>query len=191
MTESTIPDAKPLPVTVVVSRHPFPGREAELTQWAADITEAASHFQGHLGAQIFPPAAPEREDLIIAFSFATAADLSVWENSPERQRLLTESAPLATGSLRAHDYSGFEDLFSPSVHARTSPPPRWKTGVIIALALFPMSLLLNWLVMPHLSSWNVVLRVALSVIVIVPWMIYLGVPYLTRWLKPWLTRPRS
>jgi antibiotic biosynthesis monooxygenase (ABM) superfamily enzyme len=62
--------------------------------------------------------------------------------------------------------------------------------VVIALALFPMSLLLNWLVMPHLASWNVVMRVLLSVLIIVPWMIYAGVPYLTKWLKPWLIKPR-
>ncbi len=99
--------------------------------------------------------------------------------------------PCRPAALHAHAVSGFEDLFAPSVHATTTPPPRWKTGIVIALALFPMSLLLNWLLMPHLSSWNVVLRVALSVAMIVPWMIYLGVPYLTKWLRPWLVKPRQ
>jgi antibiotic biosynthesis monooxygenase (ABM) superfamily enzyme len=191
MTESSAPGPQPLAVTVVVSRRPVPGREAELTRWAEGITEAASQFPGHLGAQVFPPGSPEREDLVIAFSFATAADLSSWEDSEERRAWLTKSEPLAAGVLRAHDYSGFEGLFSPSVHATASPPPRWKTGVVIATALFPMSLLLNWLLMPQLSSWNVVLRVALSVAIIVPWMVYLGVPYLTRWLRPWLVTPRA
>jgi antibiotic biosynthesis monooxygenase (ABM) superfamily enzyme len=180
----------PLPVTVVVSRHPVPGREADLTAWAEGISEAASRFAGHLGAQVYPPAAPDRPDLVIAFSFDTAANLSVWEASAERQEWLTRSRDLGQGGLHTHVASGFEDLFAPSVHATASPPPRWKTGVVIALALFPMSLLLNWLVVPQLSSWNVVLRVALSVVIIVPWMIYLGVPYLTKWLKPWLAASR-
>ena len=64
------------------------------------------------------------------------------------------------------------------------------TRVVIACALFPMSLLLNWLLMPHLSTWNVALRVALSTIVIVPWMVWAGVPWVSRWLKPWLTGGR-
>jgi len=184
-------DATPLAVTVVVSRRPAEGKEAELTAWAHGISEAAAKFDGHLGAQIYPPSPPDREDLVLAFSFSTAAHLSAWETSPERAQWLQRSQALSTGSLHAHAVSGFEDLFAPSVHATTTPPPRWKTGIVIALALFPMSLLLNWLLMPHLSSWNVVLRVALSVAVIVPWMIYLGVPYLTRWLKPWLVKPRQ
>jgi len=181
----------PLPVTVVLARRPAAGRERDLLAWADGITVAASAFPGHIGAQIYPPLPGERDDLIMAFSFATAAELSVWEGSKERQQWLDRSRSLTEGSVRAHGVStGFEDLFAPSVHATTVPPPRWKTGVVIALALFPMSLLLNWLVMPHLASWNMAVRVALSVLIIVPWMIYLGVPYLSKWLKPWLTKPR-
>jgi antibiotic biosynthesis monooxygenase (ABM) superfamily enzyme len=179
-------ESTPLPVTVVVSRRPVSGREADITAWAEGISQAAARFPGHLGAQVYPPPAPDRPDLVIAFSFDTASHLSAWETSEERRDWLARSAELAEGDLRTHVASGFEGLFAPAVHATTSPPPRWKTGVVIGIALFPMSLLLNWLLMPHLSAWPVVLRVALSVIVIVPWMVYLGVPYLTRWMKPWL-----
>lgn len=183
-------DPTPLAVTVVVSRHPVPGRESELTAWAEGITRAAEAFDGHLGAHIYPPSPPERDDLIIAFSFADAAALSAWEGSPERAHWLAKSEPLKQGAPRTHAVSGFEGIFAPSVHATSNPPPRWKTGVVIACALFPMSLLLNWLLMPHLSTWNVALRVALSTIVIVPWMVWAGVPWVSRWLKPWLTDGR-
>ena len=178
----------PLPVTVVVSRRPAPGREADLVSWANDISAVAAKFDGHLGAQVYPPARPEREDLVIAFSFATAANLSAWESSAERAEWLRKSEPLVEGALQAHAVSGFEGIFAPSVHATTSPPPRWKTAIVIACALYPASLLLNWLVIPHVASWNIALRVLLSTALIVPWMTWLGVPYLTRWLKPWLTR---
>jgi antibiotic biosynthesis monooxygenase (ABM) superfamily enzyme len=179
-----------LPVTVVLTRHPAPGRSAELADWAHGITEAASRFPGHLGAQILPSVEGESDDLTLAFTFASAEELSAWEDSAERLDWLARSEQLTVGHVHAHDVTGFEDLFAPSVHATTSPPPRWKTGVVIALALFPMSLLLNWLLMPQLTSWNVVLRVALSVVLLVPWMIYAGVPYLTKWLRPWLVKSR-
>ena len=175
-----------LPVTVVVARRPVPGREAELLDWARGITEAAGGFRGHLAAQVFPPAPPERDDLVIAFSFATAADLSEWEHSPVRQDWLERSGPLIVGSQHAHAVSGFEGIFSPVVGATRTPPPRWKTAVIIGLALFPMSLLINWLLGPSISSWNVALRVLLSTAIIVPYMTWLGVPWLTRWLHGWL-----
>ena len=40
-----------LPVTVVVVRHPAPGREAELDAWAHGIVAAAEAFPGHLGGR--------------------------------------------------------------------------------------------------------------------------------------------
>jgi antibiotic biosynthesis monooxygenase (ABM) superfamily enzyme len=175
-----------LPVTVVVSRRPVAGRQAELIDWANGITEAAAAFPGHLGAQIYPPSPPEREDLVIAFSFATADDLSAWEHSPQRQDWLDRARTLMVGSQQAHAVSGFEGLFSPTVHATRTPVPRWKTATVIGLAIFPMSLLINWLLGPHISSWNVVPRVALSTLIVVPYMTWVGVPNLTRWLHGWL-----
>lgn len=192
MSESdTDGSSAPLAVTVVVSRRPAPGREAELVAWADGIRAAASRFPGHLGAQIYAPSPPDREDLIIAFSFATAADLSTWEGSSERREWLEAAQPLIVGTTRPQSVSGFEGIFAPSVHAMSSPPPRWKTASIIALALYPASLLINWLVIPHVSSWNIFLRVALSTLLIVPWMTWLGVPYLSKWLRPWLTSRRT
>ena len=189
--QSTAAGPPPLAVTVVVSRRPVPGREADLVAWASGISAAAAQFDGHLGAQVYPPSPPEREDLVIAFSFATAANLSAWESSAERADWLRRSEPLGEGSLNTHSLSGFEGIFAPSVHATTSPPPRWKTAIVIACALYPASLLLNWLVIPHVASWNIALRVLLSTALIVPWMTWLGVPYLTKWLKPWLTSARN
>ncbi|MBK9738457.1 MAG: hypothetical protein IPO93_02845 [Actinobacteria bacterium] len=182
------PVAAPLAVTVVVSRRPAPGREDELTAWGQGISEAATRFPGHLAVQLYPPTAPDREDLVIAFSFATAADLSAWEGSSVRREWLAKAQPLVEGPTRPQSVSGFEGIFAPSVQAMSSPPPRWKTASIIAMALYPASLLINWLVIPQVVAWNIFLRVALSTLLIVPWMTWLGVPYLTKWLRPWLTR---
>ena len=60
-----------LPVTVVVARHPAPGREAELDAWAHEIIESAETFPGHREAEIYPPAPPDRDELVIAFSLPT------------------------------------------------------------------------------------------------------------------------
>jgi antibiotic biosynthesis monooxygenase (ABM) superfamily enzyme len=38
-----------LPVTVVLARHPAPGREAELDAWVHGIVEAANAFPGNPG----------------------------------------------------------------------------------------------------------------------------------------------
>ena len=176
-----------LPVTVVLSRRPQPGREDELVAWAHGISEVAGTFPGHLGAVVYPPNPPECEDLVLAFSFANAEQLSTWERSDVRRDWLDRARPLVAGETRAaHAASGFEGIFSHPPGQAVTPPPRWKTAAIIALALYPVSLLLNWLLGPHIATWIIWLRVLLNVAIIVPYMAWVGVPYLTKWLRGWL-----
>lgn len=194
VSESSSPqaiDAQPLPVTVIVSRRPRPGREAELVTWAENISAAAATFDGHLGRAIYPPQAPDRDELVVVFSFDTAEHLGAWESSDERRQWLERARPLVASARYGHELTGFESIFSPSVGATTSPPPRWKTGSVIALALLPLSLLLNYLVMPVVpatGTWavDVLIRVTISVAIIVPYMVYFAMPRLTKLLRNWL-----
>ena len=177
-----------LPVTVVISRTPIPGHEEDLDQWAHGVTDAASAFEGHLGAQIFAPGQTDTGDLVLAFSFSSAEALSTWEHSDERASWLAKLDGMVVGETKSVSVSGFEGIFSHAPGAPVIPPPRWKTAAIIAIALYPMSLVLNWLVAPHIGGWNIFLRVLLTTAIIVPYMAWIGVPYLTRWLKGWLRR---
>jgi uncharacterized protein len=173
-----------LPVTAVVSRRPVAGREAELEEWARGIVSAATAFPGHLGAQIYPPG-PERDDLVLAFSFASADDLSAWERSEVRLAWVRRADGLVAGPATTHALSGLESIFAAPLRA-ASPPPRWKTAVVIALALYPASFVLSWLVAPRVADQPLWLRVLLTVVLVVPWMTWLGVPWVSRALKPWL-----
>jgi antibiotic biosynthesis monooxygenase (ABM) superfamily enzyme len=185
-TETATP-AGGLPVTVVLSSRPAPGREDDLVAWAHGISDAASSFPGHLGAVVYPPSSPDCDDLVLVFSFADADRLKAWEGSELRREWLERSRPLVAGEVRAvHAASGFEGIFSHAPGQAVTPPPRWKTATIIALALYPVSLLLNWLLGPHIAGWNLWLRVLLNVAIIVPYMAWVGVPYLTKWLRGWL-----
>jgi antibiotic biosynthesis monooxygenase (ABM) superfamily enzyme len=94
------------------------------------------------------------------------------------------------GEARTHAVSGFEGIFSYAPGQPVMPPPRWKTAAIIALALYPMSVLLNWLLGPHIAGWNIFLRVLLTTAIVVPYMAWVGVPYLTKWLRGWLRSGR-
>ncbi len=186
MSESVVEGPVSLPVTVVLARKPAPGREDELVAWAHDITDVAEGFPGHLGAQIYPPSGDDCSDVVVAFTFASAEELSTWEHSPERAEWVAKAQPLVQGEARAHGVSGFEGIFSHTPGQPVMPPPRWKTATIIALALYPVSLLLNWLLGPQIATWNIWLRVAVNVAIIVPYMAWVGVPSLSRWLKGWL-----
>lgn len=172
-----------LPVTVVVSRRPAAGREAELVEWAHGIVTAASAFPGHLGAQVHEPSPPDRDDLVIAFSFSDAMTLSDWEHSAVRAQWLERAAPLVEGGSTAHTVTGLEALFA-GPKART--PPKWKTATVIWVALFPFSVLVNWLLGPALRDLPLPVRVLVTSLLIVPWMVWAGVPWLSKLLRGWL-----
>lgn len=175
-----------LPVTVVISRVPRPGREDDLVAWAEGVSTAAQDFPGHLDARIYPPSASDRGELVVAFSFESAEALTAWEHSEVRATWLRRLEGLVVGETTTHSVSGFEGIFSHAPGQAVIPPPRWKTATIIGLALYPVSLVINWLLGPLMADWNLFVRVLVMVLIIVPYMAWVGVPYLTRWLRGWL-----
>lgn len=177
-----------IPVHVLVTRTPKPGKRDELLEWAHGIMAAADSFPGHLGGQIYPPSLPDRADVVMTFSFDTAEHLSAWEHSDVRNKWLAKAEPLAERTMYGASPSGFESLFGNKPGTPVTPPPRWKTATIIFLALYPFSLLVNWLLTPRLIEWNFFLRIFVATVIIVAYMAWVGVPYLSRWLKPWLTK---
>lgn len=175
-----------LPVTVVIARTPAPGREVDLEDWAHGVAEAAEAFDGHLGARIIRASEEPSADVVVAFSFDSTEHLNTWERSRERQAWLDRLEGLVAGTATTHSVSGFEAIFSGPRGVPVVPPPRWKTAVVIALALYPMSALLAWLLGPAMASWNLLLRSLITTLIIVLYMAWIGVPYLSRWLRGWL-----
>lgn len=115
-----------------------------------------------------------------------SASGAAWEHSAVRREWVARAQPMVVESSRAYTVTGFESLFDGSANGSATIPPRWKTATVIALALFPASLLLNWLLVPRLLSWYLVPRVLLTTALLVPFMVWVGVPWLSRWLRPWL-----
>jgi uncharacterized protein len=73
--------------------------------------------------------------------------------------------------------------------ARPAMPPRWKTAVVIWLAIYPSITFLLWLAGPTIASWALPLRTLALTAVLVPLMVFLVLPAVQRLLAPWL-RPR-
>ena len=174
-----------LPVTVVVSRRPAPGRERDLERWADGLLELAARFPGHLAGEVMR-AGDAEGDLVVAISWANADAVHFWERNEERAAYLATADVLLAGPARPELVSGFESIFAPSTSA--VPVPRWKTAVVIALAIYPASLLVQLVLGPVLGGWPLPLRVLATTAVLVPFMVWAGVPWLSRRLDRWLHR---
>lgn len=173
-------------VTVVVGRRPRPGREAELRDWAEGVVAVAAGFPGHLGARIYPPVPPEQPEQVLAFSFASRADLDRWMSSAERADWMARVEPLAEETT-VQRLTGFEGWFGDQDRSPVVPPPRWKTAVLVAVAIYPLALLTGAVVQPLLGGLPLPVRTLVTTAVLVPAMTWVVVPALSRLLRRWLT----
>jgi antibiotic biosynthesis monooxygenase (ABM) superfamily enzyme len=70
-------------------------------------------------------------------------------------------------------------------------PPRWKTAVVVWLAIYPSITFVLWLAGLKIQSWPLAVRTLAITAVVVPLMVFLLLPGLQRPLAPWLRRPAA
>lgn len=175
--------SEPEEVTVTVARRVAPGREQEFETWYDGIIGCASKFPGFLGAGILRPN-EAGHDWHVVYRFAHDESLHRWEASPERAHWLRKAEEFAeeTGVQRV---SGLETWFS--LPGRTAPaPPKWKMATVTILAIIPLVLLMNVLVLPLLTGWPLVLRVLVFSGALTGLMTWVVMPRMTRLFRRFL-----
>ena len=70
--------------------------------------------------------------------------------------------------------------------AAPTAPPRWKTAVVVWLAIYPSITLILWLIGPHVQDWPLAVRTLAITAGVVPLMVFVLVPALQRVMAPWL-----
>jgi uncharacterized protein len=66
------------------------------------------------------------------------------------------------------------------------PPPKYKTSIVVWLAIYPLITLILWLFGPYLMQIPLPLRTLLLTAVLVPIMVYGAIPLWQRILRRWL-----
>lgn len=67
-----------------------------------------------------------------------------------------------------------------------TPPPRWKTAVLVWFAIYPSITLLLWLAGPFLMRLPLMLRTLALTGILVPLLVFVLLPFLQKWLRTWL-----
>jgi antibiotic biosynthesis monooxygenase (ABM) superfamily enzyme len=174
------------PVTAVFSWRAAQGREDEFADWAQGAHTATSRFPGHLGATVIHE--DGSRDFHLIHQFAHQSDLQRWMDSEERARWVEGAGPLADQRTAVQQRTGLETWFHvPSeTTAMMRPPPRWKMWLVSLLALYPLVLVFQALVVPRTASWPLPVRAALFPLVLLTLMTYVVMPVVTRVLRRWL-----
>lgn len=190
------------PVTVEVRRETLPDRPEAAQAWVDEGLALARGFEGHLGGGVLHDA--ENQNVLhVLYRFRDEEALERWERSPERQRWLQDGEAFVLDS-RVQKRTGFEGWFdgpaiTQQVDDRTgsirtigvrSAPVRWKQACAIWLGMFPMNVLVSWLLsmVPWWGELPIPARSAIMVTVLAPTMTFAVMPFVTRVLRPWLRR---
>jgi antibiotic biosynthesis monooxygenase (ABM) superfamily enzyme len=172
------------PATVVYSWTVLPGQEQAFLQWFHGITNAATHWPGHLGVTTLRP--PEGQNTYHSvLRFDSKQHLSDWLKSDERRRWLAQLDGIATAHA-SRKATGLESWFDMS-ELNGTPPPRWKMVIVTFIAVYPLSLVLGELVSPHITHVNIFTRSLLFPVIAPVVLTYFFMPFLTqRVFKSWL-----
>lgn len=179
-----------LPVTTIFARRVRPGSEVDYEEWLAGIVRASSAFEGYQGTTVLRPGEGRSEFLAITqFDSQPLADR--WLRSPEREEWLQRLGQINVCAEDVMSLAGMERWFTLPDHGPTGMPPRYKTASLILLGLYPLVLVLNVVLKPALQGLPGPLQVLASLLVSVPLMVWVVLPFLTRRFAGWLHPKRS
>jgi len=175
------------PVTLTFHFDVNKGNEKDFEQWAHEITEAVSHFEGHLGSNWIRTSSSAREYIVI-LKFLDFQDSNRWLNSPIRKRLIKKVIPLVKQNKpdRLQNVTGLETWFTLPGHMTMKPPPRWKMVIATMIGIYPIGLIYQAYLVNDIRALPLLLRpIALSLI-LTPILTYVIMPQLTKLLRRWL-----
>jgi antibiotic biosynthesis monooxygenase (ABM) superfamily enzyme len=173
------------PRTVVVTWRIRKGSEQAFEAWCREVSAAALGFPGHTGFDVLLPGIVEREYTII-FRFDSPDHMRAWLESDIRRELLKKTEPFRETEPSYRQESGLEYWFAPP--GSPASPPRWKMAVVTVLGVWPVSLLVPWLLAPFVGGLPLPLKalfIAAGIVVLLTWAV---MPVLVRILRPWLHR---
>jgi antibiotic biosynthesis monooxygenase (ABM) superfamily enzyme len=168
------------PITVTVARVVRPDQREAFERWADDVLSVASRFPGNLGASLLHPGADSSEYHLV-YRFEDDESLAAWELSSERRSALAHVEKMVDDE-RYQRIAGLESFFTRS----PKPGPRWRMTLLTIAAVLAITSLFQRFVTPHVASWPLELRLALSATVVVLLLGNVIMPALTRLLARWL-----
>jgi antibiotic biosynthesis monooxygenase (ABM) superfamily enzyme len=177
-------------VTAVIQHQIAPGAQDRYEEWLREITPTAQRFPGHQGINIIRPT--EGTDCyMLVLRFDTLEHLQDWLASDTRRQLVAEVEPLLVHGDQVDIKTGLEFWFTPPTPAQRHPPP-YKQFLLTLSAIFPLTLVVPWMLRPLFQAMPVLGQPVVSNVIIsaiiVGLMTYVIMPRYTRLVAGWLYR---
>lgn len=185
--------------TSLISTTVRPGFEDRFADWLGRIATAQQSFPGYVGQRIQAPIAGVNDKWESIVAFDSEENLSRWNDSDERRRMLKESEPYVERYDVRPAASAFESWFA-DVGRDVPPPSSWKLSAIVLLVLYPVVMLeifsVNQVIHRLMSSWaappvTTAVGVFIGNVVSVAVTGFLLIPWASKRLEWWLVPPES
>ena len=175
-------------ISAVISMDIKPGQEETYRVWNQRITAAETQYPGFQGHRLNPPVPGVQDDWVTILTFDTEPHLDAWLNSPERHKLLDETAAFSEGVHARKVRTGFDQWFRVAGAAHA---PAWKQNMLVLLGLYPTVFLFGFFVGTPLISrqlgwpfWLALFVGNIASVTILNWL----VPWISHrfdwWLQP-------
>ncbi|OLF53519.1 antibiotic biosynthesis monooxygenase [Pseudomonas chlororaphis] len=175
-------------VTLIVKHRVKAGFEVSYEAWLRNVVAVAGQHEGHLGVDVIRGKSGGLDLFTCVLRFCSTEAMQRWLESPQRQALVDEAAPMLADGDQTEVLPLHEFWFS--AQTDDSAPPRWKQAVLTLLVILPHTLLvpLIWGPVLELHAWlgNYVVATFLITLTIVVSVVYLFMPMATRLFAPWL-----
>ncbi len=174
------------PVTAVIARVVRPNRLPDFEEWVKGIDHVVKGFEGYLGTVVIRPRDYFYPEHVIVLRFEEYGYLRTWMGSLERAEWEKRLDTVTTAEIRQEAH-GFEPCFIlPDCPGTPTPPAKYKMTVLTILAVYPPLLALSTLIQYLLHGWPRALLILLTVLLLVPAMVYYFMPWMTRLFRSWL-----
>ncbi len=139
----TVVDVKE-PAAFIVTHTIKPGAERRYEDWTREILSAVSGFPGYLGREVILPTRDNREYTVIV-RFDSNEHLKAWAESETRREFIRRATDLMEKEDQTEIRTGIDFWFTPK---GVKPPKPWKQFLLTTTAVYPLSLLIPWLLAP-------------------------------------------
>jgi antibiotic biosynthesis monooxygenase (ABM) superfamily enzyme len=158
-------------------------------RWMLRAIQAHASFPGFLATDVIRPVGSGLR-FIVVVRFDSEAGAQAWLASDMRDNLLVETLPWLLSEDRYHVHSGSDFWFTPPGPGPV--PRRWKQWMLSTAAVFPLTVVMPWLVHsiadPMAPGIHDLLLKGVIATSISGVMVYWLMPALIRMAGRWLTK---
>ncbi|WP_427159308.1 antibiotic biosynthesis monooxygenase [Aliinostoc sp. HNIBRCY26] len=173
------------PGVIAIARRVKPGSETAFEEATKGVILAASTFPGYLGSDVLYPSSKRGEWQLI-LRFDTPEHLQEWETSPICQGWIARADALTVNEARVTRVNSLEAWFTLPEIPNAVPPPKWKTAIVSAVGIYPVSYFMPGVLRPIIGGLPLWLATLINISITMPLMTWVIMPQVTRLFKGWL-----